>query len=176
MAKRHDKGEEISRGEIVSAAESLFALRGVERSSLADIAAAAGISKGTLNYYYASKELLVLDAAQELVADLTRVLIGLLPSLTRETSGEQARALLAEHAFPDGSGGLFAARLFMAFFHEAEMGSEALRALLLRSAQKWRAALEVGVLRARAPLGDFCAEVFGHICVAAARRIAREWE
>ncbi len=167
MAKRHDKGEEISRGEIIAAAGALFTRRGVA-VSLADIAAAAGISKGTLNYYYNSKELLTLDVARELTGELTRVFIGLLPSLTRDTSSEKARSFLAASAFPVGGDGLFAARLFLALFHEAEMGSDALRDLLLQSAQKWRAALEVGVLRARAPLGDFCERALELLCAAAA--------
>ncbi len=173
MAKRHDKGEEIARGEIVSAAAALFAQRGVERASLFDIAASAGISKGTLNYYYASKELLVLDVARELVSELTRALIGMLPHFSRDTAPERAKALLAASAFPD-EGGLHAARLFIALFHEAETDSDALRAFLIRSAEKWRAALEVGVVRAHAPLGAFCEEVFELICEAAARRVARD--
>ncbi len=175
MAKRHDKGEEISRGEIIASAAALFAQLGAN-ASLSDIAAAAGISKGTLNYYYSSKELLVLDIARELSGEMTRVFIGLLPLLTRETTPGQARSLLAEAAFPPGGDGLFAARLFLALFHEAEMGAPALRALLLQNAQKWRAALEVGVLRSRAPLGDFSERAFELLCAAAAERVASEWK
>ncbi len=175
MAKRHDKGEEISRGEIISAAGALFAQRGAA-ASLADIASAAGISKGTLNYYYTSKRLLTLDVARELAGLLTRVFIGLLPSLTRETTPEQAKALLAERAFPPGGDGLYTARLFLALFHEAEMGEGSLREFLLQSAQKWRAALEVGVLRSRAPLSDFCGRTLELLCAAAAERVVIEWK
>lgn len=48
---------------IRSAAEALFMQKGIQATSLADVALAAGISKGTLFYHYKSKDDLIMDIA-----------------------------------------------------------------------------------------------------------------
>lgn len=60
-----------SRDLILAAAEALVSERGVEAASLADIAKAAGVSRGTLYYHYPSKDALVLDIAERHMAALT---------------------------------------------------------------------------------------------------------
>jgi TetR/AcrR family transcriptional regulator len=52
---------ERSRGAILSAAERLFAERGYDGTSLNDIGAAAGLSRGTPGYFFGSKEQLYAD-------------------------------------------------------------------------------------------------------------------
>lgn len=64
-----------SRLAILNGAERLFAERGYEGATMADIASAAGLSAGTPAYYYASKEELyraVLGRAFAEMADLIR--------------------------------------------------------------------------------------------------------
>jgi AcrR family transcriptional regulator len=56
---------------IVASAMRLIRTRGLEAASLSNIADAAGISKGTLHYYYASKTDLFFDIAQKHVDDIT---------------------------------------------------------------------------------------------------------
>ncbi len=53
-AKLRDAGR--SRAAILTAGERLFAERGFDGTSLSDIAAAAGLSRGTPSYFFASKE------------------------------------------------------------------------------------------------------------------------
>jgi len=60
-----------SRDLILAAAEAVVSERGVEAASLADIAKAAGVSRGTLYYHYPSKDALVLDIAERHMAALT---------------------------------------------------------------------------------------------------------
>lgn len=52
---RKDVITEFRRAEILHAARAVFAARGFERATTADIARAAGIAKGTLYLYYRSK-------------------------------------------------------------------------------------------------------------------------
>lgn len=54
------------REEIIAAAASLFADQGVQETSLGQIAERAQVAKGTLYYYYPSKELLALDVFERL--------------------------------------------------------------------------------------------------------------
>jgi len=53
----------LTRATIVDHAEALFMERGIQATSLADVATAAGISKGTLFYHFRSKDDLILEIA-----------------------------------------------------------------------------------------------------------------
>lgn len=55
-------------GEIINCAAKLFAKRGVGSVSLRDIADELGISKGTLHYYFKTKEDLICSCAENCVA------------------------------------------------------------------------------------------------------------
>ena len=54
--QRPARDAERSRAAILDAAEELFAARGFEGASLGEIAAAAGLSRGTPSYFFNSKE------------------------------------------------------------------------------------------------------------------------
>jgi len=59
------------RAKIIEAARRLMAEKGVKQTRLADIAREAGISRGTLFYYYASKNDLIYDILEKHLSDLT---------------------------------------------------------------------------------------------------------
>src|SRR5437879_7970229 len=54
--KRVRKSPEDRRLEILDAAQRIFSDRGVQKSTVADIAEAAGVAKGTVYLYFGSKE------------------------------------------------------------------------------------------------------------------------
>jgi TetR/AcrR family transcriptional regulator len=60
---------ERSRAAILAAAEQLFARQGFQGTSLGDIAAAAGLSRGTPSYFFASKERLYQAVLERVFAD-----------------------------------------------------------------------------------------------------------
>ena len=62
MRGKHD-GYESVQAAILGTAAQLFTRAGIHGTSLNDIAQAAGLSKGTLYYYYPTKEALVNDIA-----------------------------------------------------------------------------------------------------------------
>lgn len=68
------KRQSNRKARIVEAASHLVVKRGLEDLSLTAIARAAGISKGTLYYYYATKESLIFDIAEKHVRDITDVI------------------------------------------------------------------------------------------------------
>jgi len=67
--QRPTRDPERSRAAILDAAEELFADRGFEGASLADIAAAAGLSRGTPSYFFNSKEMLYAAVLDRLFAE-----------------------------------------------------------------------------------------------------------
>ena len=96
MARRKKEPQNVHRKNISSAAEQLFMEKGIENTSMNDIAKAAGYSKATLYVYCMNKEeligLLVLESMQKLY-DYIRLAIEK-GSDTRECFMEICHALL----------------------------------------------------------------------------------
>jgi TetR/AcrR family acrAB operon transcriptional repressor len=55
MARRTKEEAEITRQQILDSAERVFAAKGVARSTMADIAADAGVSRGAIYWHFTSK-------------------------------------------------------------------------------------------------------------------------
>ncbi|HCY84928.1 MAG TPA: hypothetical protein DHV36_07305 [Desulfobacteraceae bacterium] len=78
MAKTAKGTGEDNRAKILDAAGTMIGECGVDRTSLARVAEAAGLSKGTLYYYYASKNDLVFDIADRHMAQITTTLFDMI--------------------------------------------------------------------------------------------------
>ena len=81
-------------GEIINCAAKLFAKRGVGSVSLRDIADELGISKGTLHYYFKTKEDLICSCAENCVAVIGDGVFELMNGAARGGSAESGRAAL----------------------------------------------------------------------------------
>lgn len=86
---------ERSQAAILAAAERLFAQQGFERTSLGEIGAAAGVSRGTPSYFFGSKDALYVAVLERIFAE-------------RQTATVDAFAALETWA-REGSGSLMAA-------------------------------------------------------------------
>jgi AcrR family transcriptional regulator len=88
------KRQSNRKARIIDAASRLVVERGMEDVSLTAIARAAGISKGTLYYYYATKAALVFDIAEKHVRDITDVIFELIETGGPQTNPEALIGLL----------------------------------------------------------------------------------
>jgi AcrR family transcriptional regulator len=88
------KRQSNRKARIIDAASRLVVERGMEDVSLTAIARAAGISKGTLYYYYATKASLVFDIAEKHVRDITDVIFELIETGGPQTNPEALIGLL----------------------------------------------------------------------------------
>ena len=93
-SRKRLKRQSLRKARIVDAAGRLLVERGLEALSLTAIAEAADISKGTLYYYYPSKESLVFDIAEKHVGDITDFIFDLIESGESETKPEDLIYLL----------------------------------------------------------------------------------
>lgn len=67
MSARQRKDPEVRRAELVSAAATLFAERGVVATAVSDIVRAAGVAQGTFYLYFESKDAIVCAVAEALI-------------------------------------------------------------------------------------------------------------
>jgi len=75
-----------NRTRIIDTASKLMADKGIKQTTLADIAREAGISRGTLFYYYASKNDLIYDILEKHLSDLTDAIFASLPRRRSSTA------------------------------------------------------------------------------------------
>jgi TetR/AcrR family transcriptional regulator len=72
-----------TRRQVLDAAEELFARRGFDATSLAQIGEAAGVSRGTPSYFFGSKDQLYQSVLERMYADRTAALEPAFAPLTR---------------------------------------------------------------------------------------------
>lgn len=146
MAKRNPAPEGTCEN-IRNTAAGLFTANGVHATSLADIAQAAKLSKGTLYYHYPTKEDLVLEIADKYFSDITAVIYGWIDEIGLDTPAEQAVLALSRGLNRSRE----TMRLYFALMSEALREENALTALLRAKQKEWAVMLEVGALKLSGP-------------------------
>lgn len=150
------KGDFLSaRASILDAASTLFSVGGTREASLADIAQQAKMSKGTLYYYYPTKDHLVEDIAEEHLSRITDTLFGWIDSLGGETGAKEALGALLELLMADEK----ELRLHVVLQSEAALGNALIRKKLLAKHREWTLMLEVGALKLAQPASGRLREV-----------------
>lgn len=146
MAKRNPEPEETRAG-IRRAASLLFQYNGVHAASLNDIAAEAGLSKGTLYYHYPTKEQLVLEIAEEHFAQITEVIFAWIDGLDAARPAFDLLLPLTERLLANREG----LRLHFALMSEAMREEGELRERLHTKLREWEVMLDVGALKMTGP-------------------------
>lgn len=121
-----------NRKKILDAAMAMIGEKGVDKTSLAEIARASGLSKGTLYYYYASKNDLIFDIADQHMANLTTAVFAMIEKNNATTMAELLfaffSALLASEA---------RSRLHLYLVREAVSGNQPLKKRFRTTYARW---------------------------------------
>lgn len=119
---------------IVAAASRLTIKRGLDGFSLTDVARAAGISKGTLYYYYPSKSELIFDIAARHVNEITSLIMEMIADSGPDTDPVELLALfLRQH-----QANRTRMRLHLNLVHQAMNGDQALKQRYMEIYAHWR--------------------------------------
>jgi AcrR family transcriptional regulator len=137
QAQRRQRSEEA----LLDAATRLFAERGIDNTSLAEIGAEAGLSRGLVNHRFGTKAALV-----ERLAELRQN--AFVQTLSRSASGDEADALVA---IVDGYLGLLAppsveSRAFFVMWGAAFPDNSPLRRVFVADDARFRDGVEVLVV------------------------------
>jgi len=160
MARRLDSQGVQVREHILDAARQLFIDRGVNNSSLKDIAQAAGVSTGTLFYYYASKSLLIMDVTDRHFDTLTHDLAQRIITMRDPSGVPQMMATVFESIVGDQLRG----KLHHYLIEEAVSSDPTIRAHFLEKYQEWRQLIETSLTHINPESPD--RRVLSHIILA----------
>ena len=142
MSKKNYEFEGARAG-IRETATRLFTSGGIHASSLADIAKAAKLSKGTLYYYYPTKEYLVMDIAEHHLNKMRDTIFSWIDALNAKMCVTEALVALI-HALLEDEAGM---QLHFVLMCEAMRGDGALRNRFASKNKEWCVMLEVGLLK-----------------------------
>ena len=144
MSKKLSAQFENNRQNIRKITTALFISKGIAATSIADIAKEAKLSKGTVSYYYPSKEHLVFEATEYHLADVTDSLLGWIEKTEQGVSLENALLSLFGSVFNTAE----KCRMHICLAYEAIMGNEAISRMMADKRAGWQTMVEAGLLKA----------------------------
>ena len=141
MAKRRD---DIDKKKFIDATEKLILEKGANDFSLADLAKAMGISKGTLYYHYPTKDDLILDIIEEHMGQLSADYVDWFERHKNDSISEER---FLDVVFYKGVKLFNRARMQIYMVNECMRGNEALRKRYVELWESWEKKLLEGLRR-----------------------------
>lgn len=138
------------REQIIIAASQLITERGVEHTSLKDIAQAAGISTGTLFYHFASKSALIFDITDRHFDQLTHQLLDWVASTHDQMPPAEIIGVVLQTIVGDQMRG----RLHHYLIQEAIQSDAQTRQRFKEKYRQWRQLLEDGLSQLDVPVAS----------------------
>lgn len=132
-----------NREKIIQAASQLIRERGIDNTTLADIAVAAGISKGTLYYYYSTKGDLIFDIADRHMNNLTDRIFRWLESSGRDVPPRKVFRMVLDAVMHSRSRG----QMHVYLIQEALTENASLRKRFIQEYKRWRTIIQQGLSR-----------------------------
>lgn len=159
---------------ILAAASSFFAEYGVRGASLGDIAKTVGISKGTLYYYYPTKQQIVDAVAERTLREIGDRIFAWVDTINKDEDPTVALEALCDALLGERE----LLRVFIAINGGAEPDSD-LEAMLDHALGEWNVMLEVGILRMQPAVAErmkrVLAAVLPFMCGLAALNADRDY-
>lgn len=159
-----------TRQSILEAAGKLIAEKGLKNTSLADIAREVGISKGTLYYYYSTKNDIIYDIADIHLTQITEELLSWIDNIEHNIPPEEILKVVFEKISSAETRG----KLHLYLVSDAVTSNDQIKQRFREKYKEWRISLENGlrkVLRGRAAN----CEVLSHIILAALDGFTIQW-
>ena len=125
---------------IIDAGTRVIVQKGIDKTSLADIADEAGISKGSLYYYYASKNELIFDIAETHINQISKNLFKIIEENHGNASWEDLLKILFERILDADTRG----RLHLYLVQQALNDNENLKERFRKNYQEWKRMITEG--------------------------------
>jgi len=135
---------------IIEAATRLIIQKGIEKTSLSDIADEAGISKGSLYYYYASKEELIFDITDTHITQISENLFSIIEDSKGTASWEDMLKILYDRIMAAETRG----RLHLYLVQQALNGNSALAERFRKNYYEWNTMIKEGFAKIESTTED----------------------
>ncbi|MCU0598511.1 MAG: TetR/AcrR family transcriptional regulator [Desulfobacterales bacterium] len=149
--KLKDIKQQAKRLQIIEAAARLMVQKGVEQTSLSDIANEAGISKGSLYYYYASKDDLIFDIADAHINRISENLFSIIEARKGNADWKEVLKILFERIMAAETRG----RLHIYLIQQALNGNDALMERFQKKYREWYEMMRDGFEKIEPGSGDY---------------------
>jgi len=133
IAKKSKK-QALKKQQIIEAGTRMIVQKGIEKTSLADIAEAAGISKGSLYYYYASKNELIFDITDTHINQISENLFTIIEESKGNANWEELLKILFERILAADTRG----RLHLYLVQQALNDNQDLKNRFRKKYQEWK--------------------------------------
>jgi AcrR family transcriptional regulator len=141
MANRKNPDSIKTKQQILEAARDAFIEQGITSTSLKEIARTAGVSTGTLFYYYASKSDLVFDVTNLHFDQLTHQLLDWVNSINSQSNMQKILPVVCETIVGDQLRG----KLHHYLIEEALTNNSSLRIKFIEKYTEWQTMIEQGI-------------------------------
>jgi AcrR family transcriptional regulator len=128
------------RQQIIEAAAQLIVQKGIDKTSLTDIAQAAGISKGSLYYYYATKNDLIFDITEAHINQISDNLFDIIENRRDNAEWKDILNILFERIMAAETRG----RLHLYLVQQALNGNDQLAERFRKKYREWNAMIQAG--------------------------------
>jgi AcrR family transcriptional regulator len=131
---------QVKRQQIIEAAARLMVQKGIEQTSLSDIANEVGISKGSLYYYYASKDDLIFDITDTHINQISENLFSIIEARKGNTDWKEVLKILFERIIAAETRG----RLHIYLIQQALNGNELIMERFQKKYREWNEMIRDG--------------------------------
>lgn len=128
------KKQAVKKQQIIEAGTRMIVQKGIEKTSLADIAEEAGISKGSLYYYYASKNELIFDITDAHINQISDNLFAIIEDSKGSMNWQELLKILFERILDADTRG----RLHLYLIQQALNDNEDLKDRFRKKYQEWK--------------------------------------
>lgn len=138
--EKRTKKQTVKKQKIIEAGTRLIVQKGIEKTSLADIAEEAGISKGSLYYYYASKNELIFDITEAHINQISENLFTIIEESKGNASWQELLKILFERILDADTRG----RLHLYLVQQALNDNDELKQRFRKKYQEWKLMITEG--------------------------------
>ena len=138
--KKLQKKQADKRQQIIDAASGLVVEQGIEKTSLTDIAKAAGMSKGSLYYYYATKDDLIFDITETHINQISNNLFEIIENNRADANWEDLLKILYERILQAETRG----RLHLYLIQQSLNGNAELADRFRKKYREWNRLIKEG--------------------------------
>jgi AcrR family transcriptional regulator len=147
MSKKLSTQFENNRQTILATTSKLFCDNGINATSFSDLSRAVKLSKGTIYYYYPSKDHLILEVTDYHLSQVTDSIIAWIENISENITLESAVLLLLQSIFDT----VDKCRLHICLLNYAIMGNDIIKNLFKEKAAQWQTMVKVGFVKTGHP-------------------------